>query len=238
MRRRHRCWASGLLLAVLALAVGGCRLDAAIDVDLDRDGGGTLAVELVADRALVTRAAASGTDPLRDLARRVDELAGWDAQAREGPEGGRRVRLSAGFAGPDEFDRLVAGFTAALDAPELRPLESLSLELDQGVVRVRGAAALRPGPAVSELGYTPEQAVAALADAVTYQVRLRVPGQVRDTNADRSTDGELIWTVPAGGSVDVWAEADLPGGAMVPLLVGGAAAAGAAALWLRRRAAA
>lgn len=238
MRSRHRRFASGLLLAALALALGGCRLDAVVDVSLDGDGGGTLTVELVADRELVTRAAASGADPLTDLARRVDELAGWDGQARGGPEGSRRVTLSAGFAGPAEFERLVAGFTTALDAPELRPLEALSLELDEAVVRVRGAAALRPAPAVSELGYTPEQAVAALADAVTYQVRVRVPGEVLDTNADRSADGELIWTVPAGGSVDIWAEAALPGGAMVPLLVGGGAAAVAAALWLRRRAAA
>lgn len=223
---------------LLAVTLSGCRLDAVVEVALDRDGSGRLEVELVADRALMTRAAASGVDPFEELVRRLDGARGWAVQQGEAAEGGRRVRLAAGFPDAAAFDALMAQFTQALGAPELRALESLRLEREGERVRLAGVASLRPAPEVAELGFTPEQAVARLRESVSYQVRLRVPGEVIDTNADRSADGELVWQVPAGERVEILAEAALPRPRVLPLVAGGALAAALTGWWLSRRGAA
>ena len=227
-----------MLACLAALALSGCRLDATVEVALDRDGGGELVVELVTDRALRIRAEASGVDPLALVAERVGEVPGWAVELDSAPEGARRLRLAAGFRDAAAFDALMSEFVAALEAPELHPLESLRLEREGERVRFRGIASLRPSPAVTELGFTPESATEALGEAVGYRIRLLLPGEVVDTNADRSTDGELEWQVPAGGRVELHAEGVLPRTRVWPLVAGGLFVALGTALWLRRRGAA
>lgn len=223
------------LACLVAAVLSGCRLDAVVEVALDRDGGGELIVELAADRALVTRAAASGVDPLDMVAERMRETPGWSVDVTDAGAGGRRLRIAAGFADAERFDALMSEFVAALEAPELVPLESLRLERDGDRVRVAGAASLRPSAEVAELGFTPDSAVEGLARAVTYRIRVRVPGEVLDTNADRSADGVLEWVVPAGERVEILAVGVLPGARVLPLIAGGALVAVLSALWLRRR---
>ena len=236
MRRAAQRLAVRVALACLMVAaLSGCRLDALVEVAVDRDGGGELVVELVADRALVTRAAASGVDPLDMVAQRVRDTPGWSVDVTDADAGARRLRIAAEFADPERFDALMSEFVAALEAPELVPLESLRLERDGDRMRVRGAASLEPGAEVTELGLTPEAAVEGLARAVSYRIRVRFPGEVLDTNADRSADGVLEWVVPAGRRVELLAEGVLPRSRVGPLVAGGALVGVLSALWLRRR---
>lgn len=234
VRRRFRVAASVLALA-LPLLLGGCRLDAVLTVALERDGGGTLTAALSTDRATLVRAEASGVDPLATLAERVRALPGWRVRTAPSREQGRAVSLSAGFRDAAEFDALVRQFQEALGAPELDPLEFLRLERTGDRVTLRGAAGLVPTAAVTELGWTPQQASAGLAGSVTYQVTVHMPGEVLDTNADMVQERTLIWQVPAGRRVELFAQGTVPRMRLLPLLAGGALAAGATAWWLRRR---
>jgi hypothetical protein len=220
-------------VALLAALAAGCRLDATVGVSLEPDGSGTFEVVLAADRALVAQAAAAGADPLASLADDMTGLPGWDVATGE-TGGGRRTVLRATFAGPADFARLTDQFEAALGAPELDVLGPLRLELGDDRLRVRGSAALIPTPQVRELGLTERQAVDTLAEAVRYDVRVRMPGAVLDSNADEQDGGELRWIVPAGETVEFQADGARPGSPL-PLLVAGGLLAALVSAWALRR---
>lgn len=222
-----------LAVALLAALTAGCRLNATVAVSLEADGSGTFEVSLVADRALVARAAAAGADPLASLVEDMSGLPGWEVTTNQ-TEKGRRTVLRAAFAGAADFARLTDQFEAALGAPELDVLGPLRLELGDDRLRVRGSAALIPTAQVRELGMSERQAVDTLADAVRYEVRVRMPGEVLDSNADEQDGGELRWIVPAGETVEFQADGARPGSPL-PLLVGGGVLAALVTAWALRR---
>lgn len=220
-------------VALLVASTAGCRLDASVGVSLEADGSGTFEVILAADPALMAQAAAAGADPLASLAGAVGGLPEWEVATGETDEG-RRTVLRADFSGPADFARLTDQFEAALGAPELDVLGPLRLELGDDRLRVRGSAALIPTPRVRELGMTEQQAVAVLAQAVRYEVRVRMPGAVLDSNADEQDGGALRWVVPAGRTVEFQADGERPRSPLPPLVGGGLLAALVTAWVLRR----
>lgn len=220
-------------IALLATITAGCRLDASVGVSLEADGSGVFEVILAADPALVAQAAAAGADPLASLADAVRGLPGWEVATGE-TDGGRRTALRAEFSGPAGFARLTDQFESALGAPELDVLGPLRLEVIGDRLRVRGSAALIPTPQVSELGMSERQAVAALAETVRYEVRVRMPGAVLDSNADEQDGGELRWVVPAGRTVEFQADGERPRSPL-PLLVAGGVLAALVTAWVLRR---
>jgi hypothetical protein len=223
-------------LLTLPVALTGCRLDAALEVRLDADGGGRIAARLVADEELVEAASASGTDPLAEAAREA-LAAGWSADLERLRDGARALVVAADFSDPEEFEQLVAEFAQALAGPELRPLGPFTLMRDADGLRLEGTAGLVPTPAVGDLGLDPERAVALLGEAVDYEVRVRLPGEVLDTNADRVDGRDLTWQVPAGETVSVEAAGEAPESRTWLLILGGLVAAALSALLLWRRSA-
>lgn len=230
------------LLAVLMLGVAGCQLRVGLGVDVDQSGRGVLAVSVGADPELLARASEVGVDPLAALLAQGQKLAeaGWRVAEDTLPGGGREVRLSARFRSPEEFNDLANDLAGALAAPEVRLLEPFTLEVTDDRITVTGAAGMRPTPAVTELGIQPADAVRLVAeeDAVSYAVRVRLPGEVLGSTASIQDQGTLVWVIQPGQQVAVRAVGTRPPRPLLPLLIAvvGALAAGVAvAAALRRR---
>ncbi len=241
----HRRMATVVVWAVVAVLTSGCQLRVALDVEVEPDGAGRLAVAVTADPELLRRAAAAGADPLADLAATGGDLAadGWQTSDTVAPDGSRTVALSVAFADPAAFERLASDLAGALSAPEVALLEPLDLELTDEEVRLTGAASLRPTAAVADYGLTRRQAVALLreTDALDYVVSATLPGDVVSSTATARDGSTLRWVIGPGETVDIAAVATRPGSPIARGVLGAAAGglAAAAALWAlsRRRAA-
>jgi hypothetical protein len=220
------------LLALAALLSCGCQARLVVDVVVDRDGAGELAVALTADAALQAEAAEVGADPLGDLAAAGAGLgAGWTVDDSAGADGSRTVRLAVPYASPEEFAQLADGLAGALAGPELVPLESLRIVVEDEVLRFTGAAGLVPTDEVTGLGVQPEQAVQILQDteALVYEVRATMAGEVLDssTPVDDPT-APIVWRIAPGQRVALVATTSRPVGAWWILALSGALGGGAA----------
>lgn len=224
-----------LALAALPL-LAGCQLRADIELAVDGDGGGTLAVALELDEELEQEARAAGADVIEQVERAADDLEGWEVETAQ-----NRVRLSTEFDDPRELRQVSGAFADALAAPELEPLEPFAVTVTEERVSVTGTAALRPTDEVARAGLDPAEATSLLEENVAYQIAVDLPGEILSHNADRREDERLVWQVPAGERVEIAAEAERPQTPPVALLAGIAAAAALvgglliALAWRRRR---
>jgi hypothetical protein len=130
-----------LLVATAAHVGGGCRVDVAMDVDVEEDGSGRVEVVVALDRDAARRV------PGLDDQLVVDDLesAGWDVSGPSPVDGGGvEVRATKGFASLDGLADVVAEVSGR-DGP----LSDLVVERDRVAFgdtwRVRGEADLRDG---------------------------------------------------------------------------------------------
>lgn len=216
-----------LIVGAFALAalplLAGCELRADVELTVDGDGGGSLAVALEVDEALEREARAAGFDMVEAIERATSDLEGWETETAE-----RGVRLSADFDDPGELRQVSGAFAGGLAGPELDPLETFEVMLTDQRVIVEGGAALEPADQLAALGLDHAEAVSLLDEGVSYEVAVDMPGDVLEHNADREDGERLAWDVPAGERVEIRAEAERPEGPPLGLL--GAAAAGVALL--------
>lgn len=225
------------LLVILVLVCTGCELRLEVRAAFDRDGGGRLDVALAADAELLDAADAAGAAPLDDLAATAETLGGgWKVADTTDDAGTRTVTLSAPFSGSEEFDRLTGELAESLASPEVALLGPLAVHVEEDRLVVDGSAGLRPTEGVAELGLDPEQAVTLLRDEQTfvYVVRVVLPGEVLETNAELRDGRVLGWTVGPGEQVEIRAVGERPASPVWPLVVGGGTGLLFAALVLRR----
>jgi hypothetical protein len=191
---------------LVLLLLSGCRLDAQVEVAVDGDGAGTLAVQLSVDEELRARASDAGADPLATLDEAAGALEGWDVTRSVDA-----VTLSTGFDDPAELERLTADLATGLTAPEVSPLGPMRVTLTDETVALEGTAGLEVSTAVAELGLTPERAGTRLADGLRYRIVARMPGAVVRTNADeRPDDHTVAWTMTPGERRTLQVTADRP----------------------------
>lgn len=216
-----------------------------MDLDVDRNGAGTLALAVSADAELRDVADDAGADPLEELAAAGRGLGGsWRVADTSDDEGGRTVRLSTRFDDPGDLERIVDELATALNTDEVALLEDLGVAVTDDQVAVHGAVGARPTRAVRDYGVTPRRAVRLLrrSEAFTYDVRVRLPGEVLESNAaGGSDDGPLRWSVAPGERVELRASSTRPGPPWLRAALGAGAGGMVAALvlWLlarRRRA--
>jgi hypothetical protein len=232
-----------LLLLGLAIGITGCQLRVGVGVDVNRNGAGMLAVSVGADQELLARAKQAGADPLRALLAQRRQLAktGWRVTEDTLAGGGREVLLSARFDSPEQFNVLTRDLAGALAAPELQLLEPFTLEVTRDRITVIGAAGIQPTSAITELGIQPADAVrlASEEDVIAYEVRVRLPGDVRSSTAPIQDQGTLVWKIHPGQRVEIRAVGTRPPRPLLPVLAmvaGALVAAGiAVAAALRRR---
>jgi hypothetical protein len=197
-------------IAMLALLLASCRLDATVTVEMDTGGDGTIRIEAVADQELIDEAARfGGGNPIDDLRTADLEATGWtvtkDARAR-------RVTLEHRFRTPQELGALVAGLDPGAKAPVL---STFSAQRDHGLFsdsyRFAGKVDITGGGSSEPLrdllsGLDPalvnRVAGADLSKSFHLVLRARLPGRLQsDNTARRDGAGFLEWPLDAGQSV-------------------------------------
>jgi hypothetical protein len=182
---------------LLVMVLSGCRLDGQVEVAVNGDGGGTLALTLAVDEEL--RRAAAGADPLSALEEAGGQLQGWQVTRPDGADRRRAVTLSTGFRDPEDLEQLTTQLSEGLAGPELAPLGPMRAEVTDDTITLTGTADLRLSPTVRELGLSRRQARNRLAEALRFRVTARMPGAVLQTNATgRPDDTTVVWDIPAG----------------------------------------
>lgn len=128
---------------LLCLLLAGCQVRVATDVLVQRDGSGTVALELVVDDELRDLLAEAGQDVAGAVGSAAQDAA-WQVEqvARDDATG---VRLEASFDGPDQLGERVAALTRGLDADDGALLRDVELRrTDDGGYLLTAAAGLEP----------------------------------------------------------------------------------------------
>ncbi len=223
-----------LAAALLALVAVACKAELAVVVDLEADGSGTLELISGFDEEFI-QLVFQGADPAEAVFQDNDFAELEDAEFDTYEEGEfSYYRITVPFTEPEEVLQAAADDMPieAIDVTVTDDEVRVSAQTDQGLGDLAGS---------DDLGaFSPD----VLADTISLNVRLRMPGEVTSHNADRVLDdGTLEWDIPlTGEGLDIQAVSDPTagegGGLPIGLAIGGGAllAAGAAAgVWLARR---
>ena len=190
------------LVVALVLVAAGCRLDVGVDIRMEADGSGTVAVAATADRELL----AAAPSALTDL--RLDDIrqAGWTVAApTAAADGSSTVTMSKPFRTPQEANAILG----ELNGPD-GPLRDLTVQLDRSFALVAssltGSVQLTGGVgAFSDAALAQALGAAPLANVVTQPidqvlgltVTARFPGQVTTANGDVDPDRVAVtWHPP------------------------------------------
>ena len=212
LRRR----AQGALLVVAALLLGGCMLELDVNVEVARDGSGSVEVAATLDREAVARV---GGDLEAVLA--LDDLraVGWTI---DGPttdaSGGATVRVRKHFDDSGEAAEVFAEI-----AGEEGPFQGFDVTRDRSFTRTRWGfrgtvdfsrdvdrvGGLAPAPEVDgvpladDLGALEDQLGDSLSRLLRVRVGVRLPGDV-SSNATTKADNGAVWQVAFGdGAIDL-----------------------------------
>ena len=232
--------AQGALLVVAALLLGGCMLELDVNVEVARDGSGSVEVAATLDREAVTRI---GGDLGAVLA--LDDLraVGWTVDGPTSDEaGGATVRVRKHFDDPDEAAEVFAEI-----AGEEGPFQGFAVTRSRSFTRTRWGfrgtvdfardvdrvGGIAPGPEVDgaplagDLDALEDQLGDSLSRLLRVRVGVRLPGDVT-SNATTKAENGAVWQVAFGdGAVDLAASGSetrtgsflLIGGAIVAAVV-------------------
>lgn len=212
-----------LLLTLAAVGVlAACEVRTEIAVDVDDDGSGVVTVAVGLDPDAVDRF------PGLEQELRLDDLGatGWEIT---GPtleaDGFTWIRGSKPFARPEE-----AGAVLAEVAGADGPFRDFVVERDRsfarttyrfaGVVDFTGglerfgddalAAALDGEPLGEDVSAIEERVGAAIDEAFTFRVAVRLPGDITSSNAPTEADNGAVWepSLSEAGPVELVAESE------------------------------
>jgi hypothetical protein len=193
-----------------AIALASCRLDVAVDMNVEPDGTGTLTVVATADAELVTKVPTIADN----LATDDIVAAGWAVDGpTTTPDGGVTVTLTHGFFSDEDATNLLNSLGPPFN--DMAMVRNTSGANSDATTRISGLLGLPDGFAsfadddlVSAVGGVPfaDQIAAAGATpqssmAVTWRVALPGTIQQAETNATELEDGRLQWTVPLDTTV-------------------------------------
>lgn len=233
------------VVALLATLLAGCELAVTSELDVERDGSGTVGVVFDLDPAMLAELDAAGIDPTAELAAAVVATDGWQLQ-RESVDGGLRVTATHRADDTEAMTAALRELSAGLGPDDPAVEVDLDLAVDaEGAAQLDGEAQLRApaGPGVMGDPDLPDAAaMAALTgEHVTAQLTVTLPGRADSHDADQVDGRTLTWQLPVDEPVTVTARASAPsrwtsdlrlilGAAIVLLLAGG----GSAWVWRRR----
>lgn len=236
-----------LALLALALASVGCQLRLAADVVVEADGAGWVELAYAVDEELAELLEAAGVDLQEGLgdAATAASADGWELVEGEGGTAGARFR--AEFDDPAEFERLMAAVHEGLGVDEGLLFRDLQLDVREGRAAFTGAAGVVLPEAVGAEGDgiafdredLDELISARGTDAVRYDLRLTLPDEPVEHDADVVEGRTLVWELPVGQLEGISARSEAPAdptiaiAAAAGLLAAALAAVGTA--WLRRR---
>jgi len=205
-----------LALVVGALVLVACQVDATVQIDVEEDGSGIVAVTVVLDADAARRLG----DPATAV--RLDDLrtAGWavDDPAADAATGAVTFRAERAFASPDDLSRVLQEVGGGDGTPEGGGIfRQVQLEISDGFasteyafaadVELSGSLEQFSDPDLAAalgglpLARTPEELAAeAATDPATVQLDVAVvlPGGEPETNGDVA-DGAATWSFPITG---------------------------------------
>ncbi|MGB0114847.1 MAG: hypothetical protein WBP59_16635 [Ilumatobacteraceae bacterium] len=200
-----------LALCVCVVALASCRVDVEVDMTIEPDGTGTIAMQLTADAELIAEIPTVGDE----LATDDVVAAGWTV---DGPtatdDGGLTVTFSHPFASDEEATNLLN----SLGPPFNQMAMVRNTAGDDTTTRLSGLLGLADGfasfadedlvAAVGSLPFADQIAAAGATPAASMSATLRVtmPGEIdtEQTNGTVLDDGRVQWTVPLDGTILEW----------------------------------
>ena len=240
--RRWRPLLALLALLVVVLASAGCQIRTEVGVDVEEDGSGIVSVSVGLDDDAMRRV------PGLEQELRLDDLraTGWEIT---GPtlesDGFTWIRGTKPFDTPEE-----AGEVLAEVAGENGPFRDFAVTRERAFARTdfgfRGtvdftggleafgdealAAALDGEPLGEDVAAIEERIGAAIDEAFTFRVAVRLPGDVTSSNAPTTADNGAVWEprLSEAGPIELVAASEVTRTTTIVLLVLAAVAAVAA----------
>jgi hypothetical protein len=220
------------LLMLLALLSTACRIESNLIADINADGSGVIGAEIGYDEeaASFIEQFTQGEDPFADS----PMAAVPGAQSREEDRGGMHYLITTA-----EVEDIVAAMEQSAAADPNSLIQEFSVIATADRVEITGRASLAGAMAGAEGMLSPDQ----LAESVSANIRLTLPGAILESNATSQDGNTLTWALPiAGGEVEISAVSDptrLPDGGFplwaIIVIAAAAAAAAAGALILISR---
>jgi hypothetical protein len=228
-----------VVLAVLAVALLGCRADLVAPIELTVDGGATAGLSVRFDARMLAELDALGVDPTAELGAAVAADPDWELVRTRDDDGALTVSVTRTVADARDLGAVYRDLVAGLSPRDPALLLDLDVDLpEDGGQRVTGTAELRP-PVTSGLevdgdvvGPDADELRALVTEHVTAAVEFRLPGEVETHDGillDDSTvrfdlePGEPRPFTVVGSPPSWWSRLDLDG-TTVLLLVGGSVA--------------
>lgn len=234
------------LLALVAVALTGCRLGVSAQIEVARDGSGEAVLVVSLDEALLSELDELAIDPTAELTAVAAAVPTWDLSRTTDGDGGLVLTLRRPADDPQELTDAFRELTAGLTDTDPALAVDLDVDVDDaGAAEVSGTVQLRTpiGPGVVTDEAAAAELAALAADTVDATLVVTLPGEITDSDADEVEGARATWTVPPGEPRTVQATAAAPSSwspeqlaavvAGVLLLV--SAAVIATVLWRRRR---
>jgi hypothetical protein len=200
-------------LLALAIALTACQLDVVVDVVVDPDGTGQVAVTIVADQEILDQIPTLAEDLVLD-----DVIeAGWSIDGPRAPDdesGGLFLQMTHPFRSQGEATNLLQSLGPPFTQMEVgRGLNGdiTTNQLRGRLVLVDGFNAFADADLVAAVGSQPFATQIAAAGAtpeenMSVTVRALLPGilESETTNVEPNEGGILEWAVPLDGSTLQW----------------------------------
>ena len=197
-----------LALCVCVVALASCRVDVSVDMHVDPDGTGTIAMQIVADPELIA-----------EIPTIADELATDDIVAAgwvvDGPtatdDGGLTISLSHDFSSDEEATNLLNSLGPPFSQMSMvrnTVGDDTTTQLSGQLGLPDGFAAFADADLIAAVGSVPfadrlEAAGATPSTSMSAALRVALPGEVdtEQTNGTALDDGRLEWAVPLDGTI-------------------------------------
>ncbi len=183
-------------------------------MEIGADGGGTAAVELALDGAMVAELDALEVDPTAELEAAAAAAPDWEVSRARGDGGSLVLRLARTVDDASELGEVFSELAAGLAPGD----PALRLDLDvstgpDGEAELDGTARFDPPATVgatvdgTAIGPAGEELAAIVADAVDARLTATLPGEVVEHDGD-SLDGRTVtWELAVGEETTVRAAA-------------------------------
>lgn len=223
----------GLLALVVVVAAAGCEVRTEVDVQVEENGSGTVSVAVGLDADAVQEV------PGLEQELRLDDLraTGWDiTEPTLEADGFTWVRGSKPFATPDDAGRVLAEI-----AGESGPFQAFTVTRERAFARTeygfRGtidftgglerfgddalAAALDGEPLGEDIAAIEERIGAAIDEAFTFRVAVRLPGDLTASNAPTEAANGAVWQprLSEAGPIELSAESEVARTGTIVLVV-------------------
>lgn len=187
-----------LVVAALALGLGGCTIQMALDTTVEADGSGTVGVRLAADKEiqdLMAQQAGQQGDLFGEFEKQVPK--DWRVEKGTETNGTKWVKASKAFKDPAELDAVLSGRQAEGGLGGALAGDTFSVKQSRGLFRVTTTfdATWDAGKAVTEAqkGLSDNVSLDMVASVFQVENRLTLPGTIKDNNATEVKGRTLVW---------------------------------------------